>query len=95
MKQPRTQQWAVVYDISEDRERTRIDKILQGWGHRVQKSVFLVTTTRRSIHTLQAELRATRLQSGTLLLLRLQAHMQPISIGVPWIAPDADTAYIV
>lgn len=95
MSQLRTQQWAIAYDISEDRERNRIDKILQGWGHRVQKSVFLVTTTRRGIRTLQQELLGAQLQTGTLLLFRLQAHVTPLSIGASWTAPDGNAAYIV
>jgi len=32
--------YAVVYDITNDLERTKVDKVLQGFGFRVQKSVF-------------------------------------------------------
>jgi CRISPR-associated protein Cas2 len=32
--------YVVVYDISGDKERRRIDKVLKGFGTRAQKSVF-------------------------------------------------------
>lgn len=94
MSETRTQQWAVVYDISVDKERSRIEKTLKGWGHRAQKSVFLVTATRRGIRTLQRELDAHKIKSGTVLLLRLQASVGTIVIGEPWEHPDEGTAYI-
>ena len=94
MTDTRTQQWAIVYDISVDKERARVEKTLKGWGHRAQKSVFLVMTTRAGISTLQRELNAHQIKSGTVLLLRLQASVQPIVIGEPWTHPDAGMAYI-
>lgn len=94
MSETRTQQWAVVYDISVDKERSRVEKTLKGWGHRAQKSVFLVTTTRSGIRTLERELGKVKPQSGTVLILRLQSGVQPVSIGQPWEHPDADIAYI-
>ncbi len=30
----------VAYDVSSDRRRTRLAAYLQGWGHRIQESVF-------------------------------------------------------
>ena len=32
--------YAVVYDISSDKERRMVDKILRGYGFRIQESVF-------------------------------------------------------
>ncbi len=32
--------YAIVYDISDDKERGKVDKILKGFGFRVQKSVY-------------------------------------------------------
>ena len=32
--------YAVVYDISSDKEREKVDKLLKGYGFRIQKSVF-------------------------------------------------------
>lgn len=94
MSATRTQQWAIAYDISLDKERARVEKTLKGWGHRAQKSVYLVTTTRGGITTLQRELNAHKIKSGTILLLRLQSNVEPIAIGEPWDYPDDGAAYI-
>lgn len=94
MSATRTQQWAVAYDISDDKERARVDKTLKGWGHRAQKSVYLVTTTRGGINTLQRELNTHKIKSGTILLLRLQTNVAPVAIGEPWENPDEGAAYI-
>lgn len=32
--------WVIAYDIADDRTRQRVDRYLQGWGDRVQYSVF-------------------------------------------------------
>ena len=32
--------YAVVYDITSDTERGKVDKVLKGFGFRIQKSVF-------------------------------------------------------
>lgn len=94
MSDTRTQQWAIAYDISVDKERSRIEKTLKGWGHRAQKSVFIVTTTRSGIVKLKRELESHKVQSGTVLLLRLQTNVEALSIGQPWENPDAGMAYI-
>ncbi len=93
--EPRTHRYAVVYDLSNDRERDRVDKVLKGWGHRAQKSVFLVLTSRYGIKQLRAQLEALALESGTVLILRLQAEVEPVAIGQPFADPDADIAYVV
>jgi len=94
MSDMRTQQWAITYDISVNKERSRIEKTLKGWGHRAQKSVFLVTTTRSGFHTLQRELETHQPKSGTVLIMKLQTNVEPVAIGKPWGNPDAGTAYI-
>lgn len=32
--------YVVAYDIVDDRRRNRVARFLEGWGHRVQKSIF-------------------------------------------------------
>jgi len=46
--------FAVCYDLSDDRERRRVDKLLTGFGFRVQKSVFECRLTPRSLSDLNA-----------------------------------------
>ncbi|MBU0567270.1 CRISPR-associated endonuclease Cas2 [bacterium] len=46
--------YAIVYDISSDSERARVDKTLKGFGFRVQKSVFECRLNRRGRNELLA-----------------------------------------
>lgn len=39
--------YAVVYDIASDAERSRVDKTLKSFGFRVQKSVFECRLTKK------------------------------------------------
>lgn len=39
--------YAVVYDISSDKERAKVDRILKGFGFRIQKSVFECRLSRK------------------------------------------------
>jgi len=47
----------VSYDIPDDRRRTRIFKLLHGWGERVQYSVFCCQLNPRERHRLMDELK--------------------------------------
>ena len=93
--EPRLHRYAVAYDLSDDRERARVDKLLKGWGHRAQKSVFLILASRRGAQQLQARLEELKLQSGGVLMLRLQGGVAPIAIGRPFEDPDREIAYVV
>ena len=48
---------AVSYDISEDRTRTRLSKLLEGYGDRVQESVFEFYVSDRRLEELRDRLR--------------------------------------
>ena len=41
MARKMAQLWVVAYDIADQRQRTRLHKLLRGFGEAVQKSVFL------------------------------------------------------
>jgi CRISPR-associated protein Cas2 len=68
---PRAGDYAVVYDISSDRERARVDKILQGFGFRVQKSVFECMLTRKDRNQLVERLEKLELETGFVKIYRL------------------------
>jgi CRISPR-associated protein Cas2 len=91
----RQQRYVIAYDLSCDRERARVDKLLKGWGHRVQKSVFLLTLPRSGLARLTASLEALNLKTGSVLILRLQAGTPLRSVGKPFQDPDAALAYIL
>ena len=51
------QWWVVAYDVSDQRRRTRLHKLLEGFGAAVQKSVFVCSLDERRKTRLEALLR--------------------------------------
>lgn len=87
--------YVAVYDVTEDRERTRIAKILQGFGFRVQKSVFEIRLTKASKETLKKRLEELNLESGCVFLYRLNENSKRINVGkVPELEQDEGYAFI-
>ncbi len=68
---PASSCYTVVYDLSDDRERYRVDKVLKGWGFRVQKSVFECRLSRRERIRLAGLLEGLQLKSGTVRIYRV------------------------
>lgn len=56
--------YLVVYDISIDKERNKIDKLLHGYGFRVQKSVYECRLSRTLKKQLIAKLSSLNIKSG-------------------------------
>jgi len=79
-------EYAVVYDISCDRERYRVEKILLGYGMRVQKSVFECALGRAARSRLVAELQAVGLETGFVYIYRVHAGGRRIAVGT--VPPD-------
>lgn len=95
MSQQRQQHFLVCYDISHNGERTRVERLLLGWGHRVQKSVFKVVTTRYGLAQLKTGLENLHISSGSVLIFRLQLPASTIALGQPFHDPDRELAYII
>ena len=92
----RISEYAVVYDISNDRERNRVSKILIGFGFRIQKSVFECRLTRRSKEQLTAQLGKLEIKTGFIKLYRLEYHAKGSIIGEGVNEnPDEGHAFIV
>ena len=85
---------AIVYDLSKDRERTRVDRLLKGYGFRVQKSVFECRLTRSGGASLQRELKALELTSGSVKIYRLNNGARHPVIGIAMPDPDGAHAYV-
>ena len=49
--------WVIAYDIPDDRRRTRIAALLEGFGDRVQHSVFEAVLNDTVRHSLERQLR--------------------------------------
>ena len=93
----RSAAYAVAYDITDDRERGRVDKVLRGYGMRVQKSVFECRLTRWQADKLVAAIEALSLTTGFVLMYRLLEPGEPRVAGKrpESLAEDDDAAFVV
>ncbi|MGH8578724.1 MAG: CRISPR-associated endonuclease Cas2 [Gammaproteobacteria bacterium] len=87
--------FTVAYDVSDDGERSHVDRVLRGFGFRVQKSVFECNLTRGDKRALIDQLRRLDLKTGTVKIYRIYAGSNNVVIGQPQAEPDEDYAYIL
>ncbi len=70
----------IAYDISCDKERYKVSKILEGFGFRVQESVFECDLTTRLKNRLVAKLERLEVETGFISIYPLGSH-KPKDIG--------------
>lgn len=88
--------YAVVYDITDDRERNRIARLLKSYGFRVQKSVFECRLTKGDKEKLIRDLKNLNCKTGSIKIYRLEFSWKPCIIGKKTgQSPDDDTVYFV
>lgn len=87
--------YAVCYDITVDRERSRVDKILKGYGFRVQKSVFECHLTRAGKSALVEKLMRLDIKSGSIKMYRIYAGAEHVTIGRAAAGPDEEFVYVL
>lgn len=88
--------YAVIYDISSDKERNKIDNLLQDFGFRVQKSVFECTLDKRGREELIERLEKLEIKTGFVKIYRLEYSWKECTIGEKKKKSiDDDYAYIV
>ncbi|HOD77040.1 MAG TPA: CRISPR-associated endonuclease Cas2 [Syntrophorhabdus sp.] len=88
--------YAVVYDISSDAERARVDKTLKGFGFRIQKSVFECRLTKKGRDDLVCKLKELEIKTGFIKVYRLEYSFKNPVIGVAKKADlDEGNAFIV
>ncbi len=92
-----TGKYVAVYDVSDDKERERAAKVLEGFGIRVQKSSFECVLTRGSRLTLERRLTELKLETGFIFLYRLQKSSNRIAIGSvpPNPLDDSNYAFVI
>ncbi len=78
---PRDAAYVAVYDVSEDRERRLVAKVLEGYGLRVQYSAFELRLTPTTRQTLLRRIEALRLESGFLYLYRRAGGRDRVAAG--------------
>ena len=88
--------YAVVYDITDDKERTRIARLLKSYGFRVQKSVFECRLTKADKKKLINDLINLNIKTGSIKIYRLEYSWKPCIIGNrSGQNPDDDTIFFV
>ncbi len=88
--------YAVVYDITDDKERAKIARLLKSYGFRVQKSVFECRLTKGEKQKLIRDLMSLNVQTGSIKVYRLEYSWKPCIIGNKGSQnPDDDTVYFV
>lgn len=73
--------YAVVYDITSDSERAKIDRVLKGFGFRVQKSVFECRLNKKGRDELIEKLEKLKIKTGFIKIYRLEYSSKNPIIG--------------
>jgi len=88
--------YLVVYDISDDDERDKVSKVLEGYGFRVQESVFECVLSKSGREKLTRKLQELGLNSGFIYVYRAADDAKRVSIGKPpENDPDGGSCYVV
>ncbi len=70
-----SRQWHVIgYDVCNPKRLHKVARILQGYGHRIQYSIFCVQATTRQIERLRWELSQVLDEEDHLLVISLCSH---------------------
>ena len=87
--------WIVAYDIRSDKRRRRVEKVLRGYGFRVQYSVFACKIGTRQLERLRRELVAEVKDDDSLRFYMLCESCERKAIAVPDEDPfDSDPVVI-
>lgn len=96
MSSPKSCEYLFAYDVSDNRERRRVEKMLLGYGFRRQYSVFVCRLTRGDKARLLKGLEALSLKTGFVLAVKIAAASHPQIIGTSDKGdPDDDYAFII
>lgn len=83
------------YDLSNNKERRKVDKLLSGYGFRRQKSVFLCRLTRGARKRLESAMEALHLQTGFILSVPVAGQTKIGIVGEAPQDPDANHCFMV
>jgi CRISPR-associated protein Cas2 len=88
--------FVVVYDISSNPERNRVERTLRGFGFRVQKSVFECRLTRKGRSDLIEKLESLNIATGFVKIYRLDYSSRQTIVGrEPDNKTDNGSAYVI
>jgi CRISPR-associated endonuclease Cas2 len=79
--QHRTRNWLVAYDISGQRQRAQMARLLEGNGQRVQLSVFTTTCTQHEMVALLKRADSRLKEGDSILAFPVKSHS---GLPLPW-----------
>ena len=85
--------YAVVYDITSDAERARVDKVLKNFGFRIQKSVFECRLNKKGRDELIEKLERLKITTGFIKIYRLEYTSNSLPIIGNKKEPDIDDGH--
>lgn len=91
----RFQEYVVVYDISSNKERTKVDKVLKNYGFRIQKSVFECKLNETLRKKLIFELHGLDIKTGFVKIYRLTDIIDAKTVGQAEGSIDDGDAFII
>jgi len=74
--------YIAVYDITNNRERYRLSKVVEAFGIRVQKSAFEMRLSRAQRETLLRQINALHLATGWVVLYRIDEAARRHTAGI-------------
>lgn len=86
--------YLIVYDVTDNKERGRVDKVLHGYGFRVQKSVYECHLTRGQKQQIIAKLEALAVTTGHIRLYSVNSN-HVIKIGDVPVDFDGEYVYFI
>lgn len=89
------QEYVVVYDISSNSERTKVDKVLKNYGFRIQKSVFECKLTDSMKKKLIIDLNRLSIKTGFVKIYLLTDIVDAKTIGKAKGTIDDGDVYIL
>lgn len=91
----RYEEYVVAYDISDDRERAKVDRVLKKYGFRMQKSLFECKLSQTLKNKLIAELKALDIKTGFVKIYLLTDLIDSKTMGIPPPSIDDKDAFIL
>jgi CRISPR-associated protein Cas2 len=89
--------YVIVYDMTANRERHRVSRVLEGFGFRIQKSAFECLLSTRLRAKLRRRLEGLQLSTGFIYMYRVNENAKRIEIGRCPATPfdDSHYAYVI
>lgn len=91
----RYREFVVVYDITADAERVRVDKVLKNYGFRIQKSVFECKLNDAMKRKLLRDLEGINIKTGFVKIYELTDIVDAQTVGYTRNTIDDGDAFIV